>query len=315
VKAAIVERYGGPERVTIAEVPRPAPRADEVLVRVRAAAVTSADARIRGACFPRGFGILGRVAFGVTRPRRTVLGSSFSGHIEAVGVRVQGFSPGDEVCGMAGLALGAHAQQLRVKATRIVRKPASVSHDEAAGVLFGGTTALHFLRDETAISAGSSVLVNGASGAIGTNAVQLAKHLGASVTAVTSTANVGLVSDLGADQVVDYTQRQLAELEERFDVVLDTVGNLSIASGRRLLTQRGVLVLAVANLGETIAARGNVVAGTSPERTADFEHLLTLVGGGSLQVVLDHVYELAEIAEAHRRVDSGHKVGNVLVRP
>ncbi len=315
MKAAVVRRYGPPEVVSVTEVPRPSPRAGDALVRVHAVAVTAADSRIRAARFPKGFGFVARLVFGIIRPRRKVLGSSFSGVIEAVGARVNGLAPGDEVCGMTGIAFGAHAEYVAVAASKLARKPAGVSHEDAAGVLFGGATALYFLRDKASIDPGTTVLVNGASGAIGTNAVQLAKFFGAQVTGVTSSANVALVTELGATQVIDYTQQPLADVAERFDVVLDAVGNLSIAAGRRLVDEHGVLVLAVATLAETIRARGNVVAGPAPERTADFELLLKLVADGELSVVIDQRYELADITEAHRRVDTGHKIGNIIVCP
>ena len=315
MRAAVVDRYGAPDVVRVADVPAPVPRADEVLVRVRASAVTSGDARIRAARFPKGFAPFVRLAFGPFRPRRKVLGSAFSGVVVAAGARVTGLAPGEEVCGMTGMRLGAHAELIAVSAERVVRKPVEVTHEDAAGVLFGGTAALHFLRDKAAVSRGQSVLVNGASGAIGTNAVQLAKHFGATVTAVTSTVNVDLVTGLGADRVIDYTSTDLTGVTDRFDVVLDTVGNLSPASGRRLLNDRGVLLLAVATLWETLRARGNVKAGAAPERAEDFELLLQLVAKGEVRVVIDQVYDLDQIVAAHQHVDSGRKVGNVIVRP
>ena len=315
MRAAVADRFGPPSVVHLADVPAPSPGPDEVLVRVAAAAVTAADSRIRGARFPKGFGPIARLIFGPFRPRRKVLGSSFSGVVEAVGSGVTGVAVGDEVCSMTGVSLGAHAEAIAVRARRVVSKPAQVTHDDAAAVLFGGTTALFYLRDRAGVRAGQSVLVNGASGAIGTNAVQLAKHFGATVTGVTSTRNTQLVTDLGADHVVDYTRTPLADVTECFDVVLDTVGNVAIASGRRLLNPGGVLLLAVADLWQTIAARGNVKAGSAPERVEDAELLLGLVADGTLKVVIDHAYELDAIVAAHERVDTGHKVGNVIVRP
>ena len=315
MRAAVVDRFGPPSVVHLADVPAPAARPDEVLVRVAAAAVTVADSRIRGARFPRGFGPIARLVFGPFRPRRKVLGSSFSGVVEAVGSDVVGLAIGDEVCGMTGVSMGAHAEFIAVPAKRVVGKPAQVTHDDAAAVLFGGTTALFYLRDKGGVRPGQSVLVNGASGAIGTNAVQLAKHFGATVTAVTSGPNAQLVTDLGADRVIDYTRTPLSQLTERFDVVLDTVGNVTISSGKRLLNPGGVLLLAVADLWQTIGARGNVKAGPAPERAEDAELLLQLVADGTLKVVIDHAYELDEIVAAHERVDTGHKVGNVIVHP
>ncbi|MBM3676751.1 MAG: NAD(P)-dependent alcohol dehydrogenase [Actinobacteria bacterium] len=314
MRAAVYDRYGNPDVVRVAEVPRPDPRADEVLVRVAAAAVTSGDARIRAARFPRGFGLPARLVFGLLRPRRHILGGSFSGTVEVVGSRVTGLAAGDEVCGITGARLGAHAEHLAVPTTRVTRKPAGVSDEDAAGVLFGGTTALFFVRDRARVGPGTSVLVNGASGAVGTSAVQLAVHLGATVTGVTSAANAELVAELGAARVIDYTAHDVTATPDRFDVVLDTVGNLSIASGRRLLRPDGILVLAVASLWDTIRARGNVVAGPAPERVEDFDLLLGLVAAGELRVVHDRTFDLEDIVDAYRRVDSGRKRGNVVVR-
>jgi NADPH:quinone reductase-like Zn-dependent oxidoreductase len=300
--------------VRVLDVPAPEPRADQALVRVRAAAVTSGDARIRGARFPGGFGVPARLALGVRRPRRRILGNSFSGEVEAVGGEVRDVAPGDLVCGMTGAAMGTHAELLVVPARRAVRVPAGVGHGAAAGVLFGGTTAWHFLR-KAGVGPGTTVLVNGASGAVGTNAVQLARHLGATVTGVTSGTNADLVRRLGAEEVVDHTERDVAALDERFDVVLDAVGNLDIPAGRRLLRPGGRLVLAVATLGQLLRARGDVIAGSAPERAEDVQALLGLVASGELEVVVEHELGLDDIVAAHARVDSGHKVGNVLVHP
>jgi NADPH:quinone reductase-like Zn-dependent oxidoreductase len=292
VRAAIVDRYGPPGVVRIGSVDDPVPGAKEVLVRVRAAAVTSGDARIRAARFPPGFALPGRLGLGLRRPRRAVLGGVVSGVVEAVGRDVDTLAPGDEVAGMTGVRLGTHAELVAVPAKRLVVKPETVGHEDAAGVLFGGTTALHFLR-RAGIGEGTAVLVNGASGAVGTNAVQLATDLGATVTGVSSGANADLVTGLGAVRVLDHTRGELAATDERFDVVLDAVGNLTVASGRRLLRPGGVLVLAVAGLVDTIRPRRGVVTGVSSERA---------------EVV-------AHIVEAHRRVDTGRKVGNIVVRP
>lgn len=313
--AAVAERYGPPEVLRLAEVARPTLRDDEVLVRVRAAAVTAGDARIRAARFPKGLAVPARLALGVTRPRRKVLGGSFSGDVEAIGAGVRGMAVGDRVCAMTGRAMGAHAQYVVVKEGRLARVPPAVGHDDVAGVLFGGTAALWFLRDRAAVGPGASVLVNGASGAVGTNAVQLAHHWGAEVVAVTSPAHAALVTQLGADRVIDYTTHGLDVVNERFDVVLDAVGNLTVRTGRRMVRDGGVLVLAVAGLADMLRARRGVVAGPAPERVADIDTLLGLVAAGGLRVVIDGTYDLRDIVAAHRRVDSGHKAGNVIVHP
>lgn len=315
MRAAVVDRYGPPEVARVVEVPRPSPRKDEVLVRVVAAAVTSGDARIRGARFPSGFGLPARLAFGLRKPRRRILGMVFSGIVEDVGPGVASVAPGLAVCGMTGMSMGAHAEYVSVAARRVAAVPSGVTHSDAAGVLFGGSTALYFLRDKASVRPGMSVLVNGASGAVGSNAVQLATYFGARVTGVTSAGNADFVTRLGAGRVIDYAVSDVRALADRYDVVFDAVGNLSIASGRRLLRDGGMLVLAVASLRDTLRARRGVVAGSAPERAADFEWLLQRVAANELTVVVDRTFPLDHIGDAYRLVDSGHKRGNVIVRP
>lgn len=312
MRAAVYHHYGAPEVVQVEEVPTPAPRDGEVLVRVAAAAVTAGDARLRAARFPPGFGVPARLIFGIRRPRRPILGNSLSGVVE---VAAGGFAVGDEVCGMSGIRMGAHAEYVAVPVAKLTARPAGVTHEQAAGALFGGSTALYYLRDLAALQPGGTVLINGASGAVGAMAVQLAKHFGGIVTAVTSARNAELVTRLGADRIIDYTSTPVTELTERFDVVLDTVGSITRANGRRLLTDDGVLLLAVAGLADTIRARGNVKAGSSSERPEDFALLLDLVARGELAVVTEAVLPLDRIADAHRRIDSGRKVGNILITP
>lgn len=315
MRAVVVDKYGPPDVARIAEVPRPVPRKDEVLVRVVAAAVTSGDARIRGARFPPGFALPVRLAFGLRGPRRRILGMVFSGIVEDVGPGVAHVAPGDAVCGMTGMSMGAHAEFVSVGAQRVTAAPNGVSHADAAGLLFGGSTALYFLRDRASVRPGMTVLVNGASGAVGSNAVQLATHFGATVTGVTSAGNADFVKGLGAGRVIDYAASDVRALPERFDVVFDAVGNLSISSGRRLLRDGGVLVLAVASVWDLLRARRGVVAGSAPERAADFAWLLQLVAANALTVVVDRTFPLDHIGDAYRLVDTGHKRGNVIVQP
>ncbi|NPD05464.1 NAD(P)-dependent alcohol dehydrogenase [Nocardioides sp. zg-1308] len=313
MKAAVVERYGPPEVVSVREVPDPAAGAGQVVVRVAATTVNSGDARIRGAQFPRGFATPARLVLGVRGPRRQVLGVTLSGVVEQVGGRVTGLAVGDEVCGMTGAGMGAHAELVAVKADKLVRKPAAVSHADAAAVLFGGSTALHFLRDR--VRPGTAVLVNGASGSVGAAAVQLAHRAGGRVTGVCGPTNGALVESLGAAAVIDYARTPLDTVAERYDVVLDTVGSISTAVGRSLVAPGGVLLLVVADLWSTLRARGDVVAGVAPERAEDFTTLLELVESGELETVVDRTLPLADVVEAHRIVDSGHKVGNLVVTP
>lgn len=315
MRAAAYDAFGGPEVVRVVDAPVPAPGPRDVLVEIVTSAVNASDARIRGRRFPRGFGAIAPLIFGVRRPRARVLGGSFAGVVAAVGAEAGGWAVGDEVVGTTGMGMGAHAELVAVRADRLVAKPAGVSFEDAAGVVFGGQTALWYLRDLAHMRAGQRVLVVGASGAVGSNAVQLARLAGASVTGVCSAANAELVRSLGASEVVDHRVTDVTGLADRFDIVLDAVGSLDRRSGRRLLAPDGVLLLAVASLGDTVLARGNVKAGPAPERAEDLAHLLGLVASGDLWVVVDDVLPLDRIADAHARVDSGRKVGNLIVRP
>ncbi|WP_341268319.1 NAD(P)-dependent alcohol dehydrogenase [Gordonia malaquae] len=314
MKAVLVEEYGPPEVLQIGQIPTPMIGDGQILVKVMAAAITVADSRLRAARFPRGFGILARLVFGVRRPRRAVPGSMFSG-VVVDACPAAGFHIGDEVVGSTGLAAGSHAEFVAVDATRVVTKPDAVNHVDAAGVMFGGTTALHYLRVKAALADGDRVLVIGASGAVGTSAVQIASLRGAHVTAVTSAANADLVRRLGADEVVDYRVTAPTDLTGRFDVVFDTVGGLTAQSGRRLMTSRGRLLLAAATLGQTALAVGRVKAGPAPEHPRYFTELLDLVAHRDLKVVLDQVVGFDGLIEAHRRIDSGRKVGNIVLTP
>ena len=315
MRAVVVERYGPPSVARVADVADPVARQGEVVVRVVAAAVNSGDARMRAARFPRGFALPARIGIGLRGPRRRVLGVALSGTVESLGGGVTGLAVGDEVAGMAGARLGAHSELVALRAERLVRKPAGVPHDAAAAVLFGGCTAMHFLEDTAHLREGQSVLVVGASGAVGSSLVQVARLAGARVTAVSSGRNAALVRRLGADAVVDYTETPPERIAERFDVVLDTVGTLSTRAGRALLAEGGMLVLVLATLGQTVTARGQVRAGVSGSRPEHMERLLALVASGELDPVIQESMPMRDIARAYAIVDSGRKVGNLVIRP
>lgn len=320
MRAIVVDHYGPPEVARPNEVPALEPRAGEVLVRVRATSVTSGDARMRSGSFPPGFALPGKLAMGIRGPRARVLGVVFSGEVAALGAGVQHLAVGDRVSGMTGAAYGAHAEFVRVKAAKALPTPEGLVHDAAAAVLFGGSTAFDYLVRKAGLDArpGASVLVNGASGAVGSAAVQLARHLGARVTTVTSAANVAFARNLGAERTIDYRETPLttlADAGERFDVVFDTVGNVSVPLGRRLLADRGVLLLAVAGLRDTLTARGNVKAGPASERPEHLARVLQLAADGVLAPHIEASYPLERIAEAYARVDSGRKVGNIVLHP
>lgn len=313
MKTAIATRYGPPDVLRIVDTPRPEPKPDQVLVRVMATAVTAADARIRGGRFPKGFAPFARLAFGVTKQRQPVLGVSYSGVIESVGSAVTGFAPGDEVCGMGGA--GAWTEYVcKNPAKAMTRKPAGVSHDQAAATLFGGAAALYFLRDRARLEAGQRVLVNGAAGVVGSSAVQIARFLGAEVTGVARGETHAFLAEIGAEHQIDYRQASLNSLNERFGLVFDTAGTLSIADGRRLLTPNGHLILVAANLFQMFP-RKQVLTGMAPENGDDMAFLLTLVEQGAITPAIDSVWSLDDIVAANRRFETGGRCGVVLVHP
>lgn len=315
MNAAVVDTYGSPEVVRIQRRPRPHAARGDVVVDVSAASVNSGDARIRGARFPRGFGVPARIALGVRRPRRPVLGVALSGRVVETGPRTTDLRPGDRVCGMTDMRMGAHAEYAAVPEGRLVRIPDGVSDDHAAAVLFGGTTALWFLRDRARVRPGERVLVIGGAGAVGTHAVQLARSLGAEVTATASTGNLALLSRLGAHHAVDRTAVPLYDLPGPYDVVFDTVGALHPATAAPLLTTEGRAILAAATLAETLVRRSRVITGTAGAGRELVSDLLDRVAAGTLTPVIETTLPLDRIAEAHARVDTGHKVGSILVRP
>lgn len=321
MKAAICTAYGSPDVVRILEVPDPVPKPNEVLIRVCATTVSSADARIRGSDFPSGFTLPARLVFGMRQPRKKILGTELAGVVEFAGTNVTRFISGDRVFFFSDSNMGCHCELKTVpEAGLVARIPAGFTFEEAASISFGGTTALYFLRDLGKLERGQRVLIIGASGTVGSAAVQLAKYLGAHVTGVCSGANADLIRSLGADNVIDYTQEDFTRQNEQWDIILDTVGGASLARCRRVLSPRGRLLLAVAGLQDMLQApfqsKSNGVtieAGTAPARLKDITELQTLCESGAFRPVIDRIYPLARIAQAHARVDTGRKVGSVVV--
>jgi NADPH:quinone reductase-like Zn-dependent oxidoreductase len=320
MKAIVYQRYGPPEVLQLKEVPSPTPREDEVLIEVHATTATSADARLRAMNLPAGFGLIGRLAFGVSAPRRRILGVELSGVIVATGKKVTRWQPGTPVFAMTGASMGCYAEQRALpEGGAIARKPANLTFEEAAALSFGGTTALDFFR-RGKLAKGERLLVNGASGAVGTAAVQIAKQFGAHVTGVCSTANLELVRSLGADAVIDYTQDDFATGGERYDLIMDTVGTAPFARSKGSLKPGGRLLLVLAGLPDTLGALlgsmatdKKVVAGPAGERVEDLRLLADLAEQGKYRPIIDQIYPLERMAEAHARVDSGRKRGNVAV--
>ena len=329
MRAAVAARFGGPEVVRVAEVPRPEPRPGELLVRVRASTVSIADHRLRSRSVPRGLGLVVAPVIGVFRPRRPVLGMDAAGVVERVGEGVTRFTPGDEVIVMRGARMGCHAEFVVVDTDgEVARKPANLSFDEAAAIVFGGHTALRYL-DGVTIGPGSRVLVNGASGAVGSAVVQLAAGRGAHVTGVTSGRNADLVRSLGASEIVDYTRDDFAAGsgsgasadDTRYDVIVECVGNAPFRRVAHLLRPGGALLLVIADLPGMLAAGGQarrsglVVDHRGGRMGSDgMERLAALAESGELRPVVDRTFDLDEIVEAHRYVDTGRKRGSVVLR-
>jgi len=320
MKAFVYRRYGGPDVVELAEVPKPEPRANEVLVKILATTVTSGDWRVRTLHVPPGLGLVARLAIGFTRPRQPIMGSEMAGTIEAVGKDVTRFRVGDEVFGFPGGAMGCHAQyRVMPQDGRIARKPANLSFEEAASLPFGASTSLHYLR-KARIKAGDAVLVIGASGGVGSAMVQLAKHFGAHVTGVTSTANLALVASLGADRVIDYTREDFTARGETYDIVIDTVGKTPFARCRPVLKDKGRLLAVAAGMPEMLASvwapltgSRRVIAGPAEERVSDIPDIAALAEVGTLKPVIDRRYPFRQMPEAHAYVETGRKCGSVVV--
>ena len=318
MKASIYRRYGSPEVVRIEEVPMPVAGKGEVLVRVVATTVSSADWRVRSLELPKGFGPMGRLMFGIAGPRKQVLGTEFSGIVEGAGGG--GFQPGDAVIGFPGGALGAHAEYVAIKPDRLVAKPDGMDFAQAAAVCFGGTTAYDFLVNKAGLSAGQRVLINGASGAVGLAAVQLARHLGAEVTGVCSARNADLARDLGAVEVIDYAAEDVRARVAAFDMVVDTVGNLSVADASAMLVRGGKVVKIAGGLvdlvfGAVIARlKGRrAVTGVASEAQAVIQKVVDLAASGAVMPVIGRRYGFADMVAAHAQVDSGRKLGSVVV--
>ncbi len=314
MRAAVYKKYGPPDVVSIQQVPRPVPGERDLLVKLVASSVTSGDARMRAFNVPKPFAIPGRLVLGIFGPRRKVLGVEFAGTVEAVGKAVTKFRPGDRVFGID--VFGCHAEYKLVRENECVAlMPQNLSFEDAAGVPFGGVTALDFFN-RAGIKPGQKVLVNGASGCVGAYAVQLAKHFGAEVTGVCSAGNAELVRSLGADRVIDYATTDFARKHQAYDLIMDTVGNASFARCAPVLAPTGALLM-VLGVPEDMFRRPRdarrIIGGTSAERPEDIRLLADLLAAGTIRAVVDRVYRLEEIRDAYAYVDSGRKRGAVVL--
>jgi len=303
LKAVVCTRYGPPEVLRVEELATPAPRKNEVRIRILATAVTSSDCYVRGLNLGLAYRIMARLALGWNAPRQPVLGMVLSGEVDSVGPDAKSFEVGERVFGLNRHRFGTYAQYVCWPEDGLLApRPTNLTDEEAAAIPYGGLLALHFLR-KAGVRAGQRVLIYGASGAVGTSAVQLARHLGAQVTGVCSSANLDLVASLGATTVIDYTSEDFTDGAERYDLIFDAVGKRKSAASLRQCRQ----VLAPGG------ACVSVDNGTPKLRREDLVLLRELATKGEIRPVIDRTYALNDIVEAHRYVDSGHKRGNVVV--
>lgn len=318
MKAIVINQYGSADVLQLQEVAKPTPKDNEVLIKVHAAVVTPSDCAFR-----KGDPFIIKLIYGLLKPRIAVLGVEFSGEIEAVGKDVTLFKKGDMVFGMSPNQFGAYGEYLCLpQDTTLVTKPLQVSHQDAAAIVDGATTALTFLRDVAKVQRGQKVLVNGASGAVGIYAVQLAKYFGAEVTGVCSGVNVELVKAAGADTVIDYTKTDFTKTGATYDVIFDAVGKSSFSRCKSALTTKGVYLSTVPALGLMLQVLWTSIGGGKKAKftTAgliqnkdNLNFLKGLAEEGKLKAVIDRCYPLTHIAEAHRYVETGRKKGNVII--
>ena len=323
MKANVYHNYGQPDVLRLEEVEKPTPRDNEVLIRIRATTVANTDITAR-----QGVPFFGRFYTGPVRPKKTmkILGAEFAGQIEAVARDGRRLREGDQVFGATAPALRTNAEYICLsEQAAVVIKPANLTHEEAAAVPAGSLTALPFLRDKAEIQSGHDILINGASGSVGTYAVQLAKYFGARVTGVCGTTSLEVVRSLGTDEVVDYTKSDFTQNGQTYDIVFDTVGKSSFSLCKDSLKHKGVYLTTVPTLTILLQALwtskiGNKKAmiaftGLRPpsEKAKDLLFLGELIEAGRMKPVIDRCYPLEQTAEAHRYVDKGHKKGNVVI--
>ena len=320
MKAIVYTRYGPPDVLQLKEVEKPTPKEDEVLIRIYAVAVTTEDPLNR-----KGEPFVGRFATGLIKPQKNILGAEFAGEIEAVGKEVKVFKEGDQVLGTTGTSFGCYAEYICMPEDGLLTiKPANMTYEEAAPVC-GALAAWNFLRDKANIRSGQKVLINGASGSVGTAAVQIAKYFGAEVTGVCSSRNLELVKSLGADKVIDYTKEDFTKTGQTYDIIFDVVGKSSFPRCKGSLKQGGIYLSAPLGLAIILQMAWTSKIGSKkakfsatgllpiPERRVFLKELIELIESGKLKSVIDRRYPLEQIAEAHRYVETGHKKGNVVI--
>ncbi len=315
MKASIITKFGPPEVLQVKEVEKPIPKENEVLIKVKAATVTLYDCWGRAATGPPGFGFLIKLSSGLGKPKKPILGTEFAGEIEVVGKNVNLFKKGDPVFGFTGDSLGTNAEYVcMAEDGALAIKPSNMTYEEAAAIPYGGLTALYFLRKGN-IQSGQKVLIFGASGGVGTFAVQLAKYFGAEVDGVCSTPKTELVKSLGAHKVFDYTKEDFTKSGEIYDLILDTIAKSPFSASKRMLKEEGYYVFTTFGLGRAfrVLSSKQAISGLLEEKAEDLIFLKELIEAGKIKAVIDKRYPLEQAAEAHRYVESGQKKGQVIL--
>ena len=319
--ASSYTQYGSPDVLELIELPTPTPKSNDILVQIVATTVSAGDWRARSLTMPKGLGLVGRLVFGITGPRNQILGTEFSGVVVAKGADVTNFKIGDAVIGFPGASFGAHAEFITMPANgKVVRKPDNLSFEDAAAIPFGATTTYDFLVNKTKLRKGQTVLINGASGAVGSACVQIAKHIGAHVTAVCSGRNVALVKEIGADKVINYREQSVISPTDTYDVVVDTVGTLSWAQAQHGVKVGGKMVLIAGKTSDMIfggikakLAGKTMIGGVASEAPDILAAVVKLAAQGNYRPVIDRVFAFDDMQAAHAHVDTGRKRGNVLI--
>jgi len=322
MKAILHTKYGPPDELQLKEVEKPIPKDNEVLIKIYATTVTTSDCNVRNFTFaPKSFRFLARMIFGFRKPKINILGVDLAGEIEAVGKDVKQFKKGDQVFGSPGSNFGGHAEYICISEDGVLAiKPANMTFEEAAAISLAGNTALYFIRDLGKVQAGQKILIHGASGAIGTYAVQLAKYYGAEVTGVCSGTNAEMVKSLGADKVIDYTKEDFTKSGETYDVIFDVVGKIRFSQCKSSLKQKGIYLENLLELSDilkmiwtSIIGGKKIKGGISTESVENLNFFLELIESGKLKPVIDRSYPLEKMAEAFRYVEKGHKKGTVVI--
>ncbi|MES0491009.1 MAG: NAD(P)-dependent alcohol dehydrogenase [Leptospirales bacterium] len=320
MKAVVYEKYGAPEVLHMVEVEKPVPKENEVLIKIYSTTVSAADWRARSLIIPYGFKHISHLVFGVSKPRQPILGMELAGEVESIGKGVTKYKAGDKVFAATGITMGCYAQyKCMPEDGAVALKPDNLSFDEAAALTFGGITALHFFR-KAKLQPGEKVLINGASGAVGTAALQLARHFGADITAICSGPNTELVKSLGANHVIDYTKEDFTKNGETYDVIMDNVGTAPFSRSKNSLTKQGRFLLILGTLLNllqipivSLTSSKKIFGGSASTSVEDLQFLAELAENGEFRPFIDRRYPLEEIVEAHRYVDTGRKRGNVII--